>query len=108
MSAAAATSTFLDRHAQDRRGDGLGLLGRPGELHAAGLAAATDEDLGLDDDLFGAGEHSLCGRARFGNGPRDLPRRDRQALRQQELLRVGFLDLHAAGCDLWRQTGPEW
>ena len=40
-----------DVHAQDRLGVGLGFLGRRGELDPAGLAAAADEHLGLDDDL---------------------------------------------------------
>ena len=35
-------------------GDRLGLVGVGRELHAAGLAAAADEDLGLDHDLVGA------------------------------------------------------
>jgi hypothetical protein len=29
--------------------------GGTGELHAAGLASSADENLGLDDDLAGAG-----------------------------------------------------
>src|SRR5207247_11274681 len=74
----------------------LPLLGRAAQLCPAGLAAAADEDLGLDDDLLPAGgEEAVRGGARLGRGLGDLPWRDRQALRHEERLRVGFLDLHA-------------
>ena len=51
-----------------------------GELHAAGLAAAADEHLGLDHDLRrvpGAVEQAGGGGARLGGGAGDLPRRAR-------------------------------
>ena len=40
----------LDVHAEDRSGLRLGVGRVVGELHAAGLAAATGLDLRLDDD----------------------------------------------------------
>ena len=81
---------------EDGAGDALRLVRVAGELHAAGLAAPADEDLGLDDDLAGArGEDPLGGRARLAGGVGDLPGRDRQALGDEQRLGVGFLDLHA-------------
>ena len=76
-------------------GDPLGVVRVRGELHATRLAATADEDLGLDDDRGGAAsEHPLgcrpCLRDRVG----DLPAGDRQALGDEQGLRVGFLDLH--------------
>ena len=69
-----------------------------GQLHAAGLAAAADEHLGLDDDLAGAFvEEPLGGRDGLVDGVGDGPRRDRQALGDEQRLRVGFLDLHGRG-----------
>ena len=41
------------------------------------------------------GEEPLGGRARLGGGVGDLPRRDGQALGDEQRLGVGFLDLHA-------------
>ena len=41
------------------------------------------------------GEEPLGGRARLGGRVGDLPRRDRQALGDEQRLGVGFLDLHA-------------
>ena len=58
----------LDVHAEDLAGRGLGLVGRVGELDAAGLAAAAGLDLGLDDDqvpppkLLGRGSGLGAGR----------------------------------------------
>ena len=67
-----------------------------GELDAAGLAAAADEDLGLDDDRRGAaGEDPLGRGACLRDGVGDLPGGDRQALGDEQRLGVGFLDLHA-------------
>ena len=55
MSAAAATSTLrtvmpLMSMPRMAAATVLGLVGARGELHAAGLAAPADEDLGLDHD----------------------------------------------------------
>jgi hypothetical protein len=58
----------LDVHAEDLLRVLVGLVGGLGDLHAAGLAAAADLDLRLDDgdaaDLLGGG---LC----FFGGGRD-------------------------------------
>ena len=65
------------------------------ELHAAGLAATADEDLGLDDDLAGPGGEEAAAAARASSTRvGDLPGRDRQALGDEQRLGVGFLDLH--------------
>ena len=82
--------------------------GLDGELHAAGLAAAADEDLGLDHDRAGAvGEEPLGGGARLGDGVGDLPGGDRQALGDEQRLGVGFLDLHAGDGSSGR-AGSGW
>ena len=105
----------LDVHAEDRPGHGLGLVRGVGELDAAGLAAPADEHLGLDHDGSGAGsEHALRGRSRVGDGPGHLPSGDGQALRDEQSLGVGFLDLHAPlGSSLavlggWSGREGEW
>ncbi len=86
----------LDVHAQDGAGDQLGLFGEAGELHPARLAAAADQDLGLDDDLPGAsGEEGLGGLAGLVSAMRDGPGGDRQALGDEQGLGVGFLEFHA-------------
>ncbi|CCH78022.1 Predicted hydrolase or acyltransferase (modular protein) [Nostocoides japonicum T1-X7] len=54
----------LDVHAEDLAGELLGLLGALGDLHAAGLAAATCLDLGLDD-----GDPAALRTDRLGSGP---------------------------------------
>ncbi len=77
----------------------LRLVVRRSELYATGLAATADEHLRLDDDLrrvTHAVEEARGRGARLGGGAGDLPGRHRQALREQELLGVGFLDLHGA------------
>ena len=91
-----ADGDALDVHAEDAPGDLLGLFGDAGQLDAAGLAAATHEDLRLDHDLPRPAREEPFGRGpRLGRRSGDLPRRDRQALGEQQRLRVGFLDLHA-------------
>ena len=86
--------------------DRFRLVRRAGQLDAAGLAPAADEDLGLDDDPVGAGrQEPLGGRARLGRRPGDLPRRDGQALGEEQRLGVGFLDLHAGGLRIRRGRG---
>ena len=86
----------LDVHAEDRLGDLLRLVRRAGELHAAGLAAAADQDLGLDHDLVGAGGEEPFRRGPcLGRGVGDLPGRHRQALGDEQRLGVGFLEFHA-------------
>ena len=90
----------LDLEREDLRRDVLGLVGVAGEPHAAGLAAAADEDLGLDHHLAGrvgrVVEEPDGGRSGLGGRPGHLPRGDRQALGEEQRLRVGFVDLHAA------------
>ena len=90
----------LDVHAEDGRGDLGGLVDRARELHATGLAPATDQDLGLDHDLPAdrtRGEEATGGGAGLVDGVGDLPGWDRQALGDEQRLRVGFLDLHGRG-----------
>ena len=69
----------------------LGLLAVLGDLDAAGLAAAADEDLRLDDagvaDLVGGG-HGLLD----GGGGRAL--RDGHAVAGEELLALVFEEVH--------------
>src|SRR5699024_6075248 len=57
----------LDVHAEDLARALGGLVGGLGQLHAAGLATATDLDLCLDDDHLAAVGHQALGR-----GPRLL------------------------------------
>ncbi len=91
----------LDLEGQDLGRDLLGLVGRGGELHAAGLAAAADQDLGLDHDLAGGvagvGQEPDRGGAGLGRGAGDLPGGDREPLGDEQRLGVGFVDLHATG-----------
>ena len=71
----------LDVHAEDAPGDGLRVGGGGRELHPAGLAAAADEHLGLDDDPGRTeGEGPLGGAPGLARRPRDLPGGDGQAL----------------------------
>ena len=64
-----------------RRATSSASCGRARELHAAGLAAAADEHLGLDHDASGAVAEEPLGRgSRLGRRAGDRPRRDGQAL----------------------------
>ena len=76
-----ANRDALDLEGQDRLRRRLGGVGVGGHLDPAGLAPATDQDLGLDHDQGGAGgERALgCGPG-FGGGSDDLPGGHRQAL----------------------------
>ena len=71
----------LDLEREDLRRDVLGLVRVTGEPDAAGLAAATDEDLRLDHHLAGrvrrVAEEPDGGRTGLGGRPRHLPRGDR-------------------------------
>src|SRR4029078_615373 len=79
---------------------------RPGQLDAAGLAPPADEHLGLDHDLAGSlVEEPLRRGDRLVHVRRDGPRRDRQALGDEEGLRVGFLDLPAGNALLGGADG---
>ena len=76
--------------------DLLRLVGGASELDATGLAAAADQDLGLDHDLVGAGvEERRSGVACLGRGVGDGPGRYRQPLGHEQRLGVGFLEFHA-------------
>ena len=81
----------LDVHAEDLPGQLTGLGRGLGDLDAAGLAAAADLDLGLDDgdaaDLLG-GRLGLVGRRR------DLAQRDRHAVLLEELLGLVLEQIH--------------
>ena len=81
----------LDVHAEDVRGLGLGVSRIVGDLHAAGLAAATGLDLRLDHD---AAAELLGDRARFVWGGSDLAGRHRDAVLREEFLRLMFEEVH--------------
>ena len=98
----------LDVHPEDRDATASASSGGARELHAAGLAAPADEDLGLDDDLARqpAAEEPLGRRPRLGRGVGDLPGRDRQALGDEQRLGVGFVEFHARQAPVgWTVTG---
>ena len=80
-----------DVHAEDRVGVRLGLLRRLGELDAAGLAAAADEHLRLDDDLAA---ELLGGGAGLLGGRRHAPVRHGNAGAREELLPLVFVEIH--------------
>ena len=83
----------LDVHAEDVPGVGAHLVGVVGELDAAGLAPATDLDLGLDDDR-------VAGRVGLGDGlvdgDGDAAGADRDAVAGEVLLALVFEEIHAA------------
>ena len=81
----------LDVHAEDLARLGDGVLRVVGELHAAGLAAATRLDLRLDDDpaTLGLGR----GRGLLGRGDHGADR-DRYAVLGEELLRLVLHQIH--------------
>ena len=103
----------LDVHPDDRRGDPLGLVGRGGQLHATGLAATADEDLGLDDHGLVARQQDplRCGPC-LGRRMGHFPAGNGQTLGHEQGLGVGFLDLHAMEAPLARSTsdgrGSRW
>ena len=100
MSAAGATSTRwtvmpLMSMPRIAAATAFGLVGAAGELHAAGLAAAADEDLRLDDDLAAARvEQPLRRRARLGRRGRDRPVRNGQSGLLEQGPGVELLELH--------------
>ena len=70
-----------------------GLVGRRRQLDAAGLAAAADEHLRLDDDGpadLGRRRPRLLGRER------DAPVRDGDAEAREELLALVLVEIHAS------------
>ena len=85
----------LDVHAQDLPGDRLRLGRAAGDLDAASLATAADEDLSLDHDPIGT-----LAELGLGQRPRLIRRAchavgwHRQAGRREERLGVVLLQLH--------------
>ena len=91
----AAHGDALDVHAQDGRRDGFRLVRAACQLDATGLASATHEDLGLDDDGTGAaiqegGRLGAC----LGRRRRHRVGWDRQAGTREQGLGVVFVELH--------------
>ena len=80
-----------DVHAEDRARVRLGLLAVGGDLDAAGLAAAADQDLRLDDagiaELVGGGDRLLD-----RGGGRALGHR--HAVAREQLLALIFEEVH--------------
>ena len=101
----------LDLERQDLGGDVLGLVGRAGELHAAGFPPAPDEHLGLDHHLARGvgriGQEPDGGRPGLGRRQRDLPWGNGQALGDQQGLGVGFVDLQRADSER-AGAGSRW
>ena len=95
MLAAGAISTRLTVRPlismpEDRLGVLLGLVGRLGELDAAGLAAAAGLDLRLDDD----DAELLGGGPGLGRGVGDDAESDRDIVLGEELLRLILHQIH--------------
>ncbi len=84
----------LDVEAEDRLRGLLRLVGRPGDLHAAGLAAAAGLHLRLDHD--GAAE-SLSGGSRLLGGVRDDAREHGDAVVLEQVARLVLEEIHRAG-----------
>ena len=86
-----ADDVAADVHAEDRCGVGLGLVGRVGELDPAGLAAAADEHLRLDDDLPA---ELLRGRPGLLRRRRQTPLGDGDPRAREELLPLVLVEIH--------------
>ena len=80
----------LDLHAEDRAGVLERLVGRLGELDAAGLAAAAGLDLGLDDD----DAELLSSGLRLVGSVGDDAQGDWYVVLGEELLRLIFHQIH--------------
>jgi len=87
----------LDVEADDLARPLLRLVRRGGELHAAGLAAAAHQDLGLHDHR--AADALRRGASILGRRCRDA-RPDRDAMAGKDLLRSVLLELHAGASPL--------
>ena len=83
----------LDVHAEDVPCAGLGLVGVPGQLHPAGLAAAADLDLGLDDD---PAAESLRDGPGLGRGGGDPAAQHRQPVPGEQLAPLVLVQVHVA------------
>ena len=97
MSAAGATSTVLTvmplmSSPRISRARSSASAGVRGQLHAAGLAAAADENLRLDDDRAA---DALGGGARLLGGGRDLAIEQRHAMAGEDLLGPILLELQS-------------
>src|SRR4051794_17902925 len=93
----------LDVHAEDLLGVRARVVRRPGHLHTAGLAAAADLDLRLDDghaaDLRGD-------RPGIVRGRRHLAEADRHAVVLEQLLGLELEQIHAGMSVLLCGTNP--
>jgi len=86
----------LDVHAQDVLGVLLGLVSRLGYLDAAGLAATTGLDLGLDDgDTARLRTDLLGGCLGFFRGGGRLAGQHRNAVRLEHVARLVLEEIHA-------------
>ena len=82
----------LDVHAENGLGLGLGVVGRVGELDAAGLATSANLDLRLDDN----GRTDLAGRLMRGSSGRAyLARSDRDIVLSEQVLCLVLVQVHA-------------
>ena len=73
------------------------------ELDAAGLAAATRVDLGLDDPLAAANPASSIGC--FSGRGGDVTGRDRKSIARKELLGLIFVQVHRRVFPVLRERG---
>ena len=81
----------LDVHPQDGLGVLVGLVGRLGDLHAAGLAAAADLHLRLDD---GDAADLLRGRLGLVRGLRNDAGQHGDAVRLEQIARLVLIQVH--------------
>ena len=88
MSCQARTEQFL--------GDGFELFAALDQLHAAGLAAATGMDLGLDHP--GVTAECLRRVHCFRDGYRRATRGDRNAVLREDRFRLVFVEIHILLC----------
>src|SRR3954451_3754562 len=89
----AARLVAVDLELEDVGGVLLGLLGRVGELHAAGLHAPAGEHLGLDD---GGAADALCDLLRLGRVFGEPEVRDRDPGPLHDLAGLVFEEPHGA------------
>ena len=83
-------------HAEDLLGVLLRLVGGLGDLHAAGLAAPTGLDLGLDDGhTAGLGSDLLGGCLGLRRSRGGLAAQDRDAVRLEHVSRLVLEKIHA-------------
>ena len=102
----AARLLAVDLELEDVGGVGLGLLGRVGELHAAGLHPPAGQDLGLDDRRPADALRDRLGLGRIG---REAEVRDRDARALDDLASFVFEETHLLltcrrGLNSWSRT----